>query len=207
MKEWTLTGRIVLSVTSYILSLILFINTSAFDYGDFKTSLITVNVVALIIIGIAFVLSENMLTPIFFICMGFCVPSLMAYSKLGERLFEVNVQNKFSAFSTAVLFLTVIGMLLIAGKLKKLEREYLSQVSNGADEEAIKLITINSLKVYLSFLAGTFFITFLVVVVGFVFLNIRGSTFIAIIIAVLGMALFLGCMYYLSRKWTKHSGK
>ncbi len=207
MKEWTLTGRIVLAVMSYILSLVMFINTSAFDYGDFKTSLITVNVIAFIIIGIAFAVSKNMLTPTFFVCIGFCVPPLMAYSKLGERIFDANVENQFNAFTTAVLFLTVIAMLLIAGKLKKLEQEYLSQISNGADEEALKLITINSLKVYSAFLAGIFFVTFIVVTVGFVFLNVRGSTFIAIITAVLGMALLLGCVYYLSRKWTKNSGK
>ncbi len=207
MKEWTLTGRIVLTVMSYVLSLVMLINTSVFDYGDFKTSLITVNVIAFIIIGIAFAVSKNMLTPTFFVCIGFCVPPLMAYSKLGERLFDSNVENQFNVFTTAVLFLTVIAMLLIAGKLKKLEQEYLSQVSNGADEEAVKHITINSLKVYLTFLAGIFFITFVVVAVGFAFLNIRGSTFIAIITAVLGMSLFLGCVYYISRKWTKYSDK
>lgn len=207
MKEWTLTGRIVLAVMSYVLSLVMFINTSAFNYGDFKTSLITVNVVAFIIIGIAYAVSKNMLTPTFFACIGFCVPSLMAYSKLGERLFDANVDNQFNAFTTAVLFLAVIAMLLIAGKLKKLEQDYLSHISNGADEEAAKLIAINSLKVYLTFIAGIFFITFIVVAIGFVFLNIRGSTFIAIITAVLGMALFLGCVYYLSRKWAKYSGE
>lgn len=207
MKEWTLTGRIVLAVMSYILSLVMFINTSAFDYGDFKTSLITVNVIAFIIIGIAFAVSKNILTPTFFVCIGFCVPPLMAYSKLAERIFDANVENQFNAFATAVLFMTVIAMFLIAGKLKKLEQEYLSQVSNGADEEAVKFITINSLKVYLTFLAGIFLITLIVVTVGFVFLNVRGSTSIAIITAVLGMALFLGCLYYLSKRWTKYSGK
>ena len=207
MKEWTLTGRIVLAVMAYILSLVMFINTSAFNYGDFKTSLITVNIIAFIIIGIVFAVSKNMLTPTFFVCIGFCVPPLMAYSKLGGRIFDFNVENQFNAFTTAMLFLAVIAMLMIAGKLKKLEQEYLLQISNGANEEAVKLIIINSLKAYLTFLAGILFITFIVVDVGFAFLNLSGSIYKAILTAVLGIALFLGCVYYISRKWTKYSGK
>ena len=207
MKEWTLTGRIILATAAYLLSLILLINTSAFMFADFKTILITVNIIALIIIGIGFATTRNMLTPTFFVCVGFCIPSLMAYSKLGQRIFEVNVTNNFNAITTAVFFLMVIIMLLTAEKLKKLEKEYTSLVSNGADEEAVKFITINSLKVYLSFLVAIFAVTFVVITVGFVMLNIKGSTSIAIITAILGIAMAIGCVYYLLRKWSKPSEK
>lgn len=207
MKEWNLTGRTLLATASYVLSLIMFINTSAFDYGDFKTSFITVNIIAFIIIGIVFAATKNMLTPNFFVCMGFCIPSLMAYSKLGERIFEVNVVTEFNALTTAVLFLTVIVMLLTAEKLKKMEKEYVSFVSSGADEETVKNITINSLKVYLTFQAGIFCVTFIVFVVGLALLNLKGSTSIAIITAIFGIAMFFGCLYYLSKKWSKYSGK
>lgn len=203
MKEWTLTVRILLAAASYVLSLIMFVNTSAFGFGDFKTSLITVNIIAFIVIGIVFAVTKNMLAPNFFVCMGFCIPSLMAYSKLGERIFEVNVVTELNALTTSVLFLTVIVMLMTAEKLKKMEKEYLSLVSSGADEETVKLITSNSMKVYLTFLVGVFCVTFIVFVVGIVFLNLRGSTSIAIITAILGIALFLGCVYYLSKKLSK----
>lgn len=201
MKEWTLTGRIVLSALSYILSLVMFINTSAFSYRDFKTSFITLNLIVFIIIGIGYVVSKNMLKPTFFMCIILCIPSVMAYSKLGKSLFEVDVENNFNAFITAMVFLLVVSMLLLAGKLKKVEQEYLSLVSGGADEENAKFSIINSLKVYLAFLAGIFLLAFIVVIIGFVFLNIKGSISIAIVIAALGMALFSGCVYYLSKKY------
>jgi len=203
MKQWTLNGRIILASLSYILSLIMFMNTSAFNYASFKTSLITVNVIAFSIIVIGFGLSKNILTPTFFVCMGLCVPSLMTYSKLADKVFEVNVENNFNAFITSIFLLAVISMLLMAEKLKKAEKEYDALISSGAGEETVKFITINSLKVYLSFLAGIVFLTFIVTVVGVAFLNIKGSLSIAIITATLGITIFLGCVYYISQKWTK----
>jgi len=203
MKEWTLTGRILFASLAYILSLILFINTSAFSYSDFKTSLITVNIVAFIVMAIGYASSKNVLTPAFFVCMFFCVPSVIAHSKLGEAIFEMDVESKFSAPATAVIFLAVILMLLIAGKLKRMEKEYLSLVSSGAEEEDVKLAVTNSLKVYLAFLAGLSMVTFIVVVIGFIFLNLKGSVLIAVATAVLGMALLSGCALYLTNKWSK----
>ena len=138
MKEWTLPIRIILQVLSYLISLMLFINTSAFDYANFKTSFVTVNLLAAIIIGIGYASSRNTGSLVFFVCMGLCVPSLMAYSKLGKSIFEINVDNNFSAFLTAVFFITIILMLLSADKLKKLEKEQDSLIANGADEDEVK---------------------------------------------------------------------
>lgn len=203
MKEWTLTGRIALAALTYVLAFIMFINTSAFSYEDFKTSVITINIVFFIIIAIGYAISKNALASTFFVCMIFCTPSVMAYSKLGKRIFEIDVVNKFDPLITAVFFLMVIMMLLVAGKLKKLEREYLSLVSDGADEEDVKLVITNSLKIHLAFLGGIFSFALGAVVVGFVLLNIKGSTYIAVITAILGIAMFVGCAFYLYRKWMK----
>ncbi|AEV67713.1 hypothetical protein [Acetivibrio clariflavus] len=201
MREWTLSGRIVLSSLAYVLSFIMFINTSVFTYEDFKTSLITVNVIAFIFIGMGYVIYKTVLAPIFFACMFFCAPSVMAYSKLGKAIFDINVTNKFDSLVTAVLFLTIISMLLLAGKLKKAEGEYLSMISDGADEEDVKLITINSLKVYLAFLVGIYSAAIIAAVTGFVLLNLEGSFTIAVITATLGMAMFSGCAFYIYKKW------
>ncbi len=201
MREWTLSGRIVLSSLAYVLSFIMFINTSVFTYEDFKTSLITVNVIAFIFIGMGYVIYKTVLAPIFFACMFFCAPSVMAYSKLGKAIFDINVTNKFDSLVTAVLFLTIISMLLLAGKLKKAEGEYLSMISDGADEEDVKLITINSLKVYLAFLVGIYSVALGAVVIGCILLNIKGTFLIAVITAILGMALFSGCAFYIYKKW------
>ncbi|OPZ83546.1 MAG: hypothetical protein BWY74_04428 [Firmicutes bacterium ADurb.Bin419] len=207
MKEWTLTTRILLAVFAYFLSLLLFVNTSAFEYDNFKTSFITVNVIAAIIIGLGYVTSKNALSPNFFVCMGLCVPSLMAYSKLGKSIFEINVENNFNAYFTAVLYTIVILMLLAAAKLKRLEKEYDTLVSDGADEEDVKQITTNGLKVYSAFIAGVFGITFVAETVGVTFLKVEGSTYTAIITAIAGIILFSGCVYFLSRKWTNQSHK
>mgnify|MGYP000232609492 CR=1 FL=1 len=203
MKEWTLTGRIVLAALAYILAFIMFINTSAFSYEDFKTSVITINIIFFIMIAIGYAISKNALASTFFVCMFFCAPSVIAYSKLGKKIFEIDVVNKFDPLTTAVLFLMVIMILLVAGKLKKLEREYLSLVSDGADEEDVKLVITNSLKIYLAFLGGIFSFALGAVVVGFVLLNIKGSTSIAVITAILGITMFLGCVFYIYRKWIK----
>jgi len=125
----------------------------------------------------------------------------MAYSKLGSELFDINIANKFDALVTAVLFLTIIAMLLLAGELKKLERDYLSMVSDGADEEYVKLVTNNSLKVYLAFLVGIYSVALGAVVIGCILLNIKGTFLIAVITAILGMALFSGCAFYIYKKW------
>jgi len=201
MREWTLSGRIVLSSLAYVLSFIMYINTSVFSYGDLKTSLITVNIITFIMIGIGYAICKSGLTPIFFACMFFCVPSVMDYSKLGSELFDINIANKFDALVTAVLFLTIIAMLLLAGELKKLERDYLSMVSDGADEEYVKLVTNNSLKVYLAFLVGIYSVALGAVVIGCILLNIKGTFLIAVITAILGMALFSGCAFYIYKKW------
>ncbi|WP_010251255.1 hypothetical protein [Acetivibrio cellulolyticus] len=207
MKEWILPVRIILMLASYFLSLVLFMNTSAFDYGDFWTSFITVNVIAVIIIAMCFGVSRNALTPTFVVCMGFCVPSLMAYSKLGAAVFDIDVKSNFNAFFTAIFFVTIILMFLSAGKLKRQENEYISLVSNGADEEAVKNIVINSLKVFFAFLAPIFVLTIVAITFGFIVLNVEGSMPVAIMTAIIGIALFSGSMYYLSRKWSNQSRK
>jgi hypothetical protein len=206
MKEWSLTVRTVLAIAAYILSLILLINTSAFSFGDFKISFIMVNFITAIIIGVGFAVSRNVFEPTFFVCIGLCVPSLMAYSKLGKTIFEINVTNNFNAFFTAVFFVIIIVMLLAAGKLKKLENEYTSLVSNGAEEEDVKVVINNNLKVYFSFLGAVFGVTLVVIIFGFSILNVKGSIYAAIMTAILGVALFSGCVFYLSRKWSKKSG-
>jgi hypothetical protein len=206
MKEWSLTVRSILAIAAYILALMLFINTSAFEFSDFKTAFITVNIITAIIIGIGFFVSRDVLSSISFVCIGLCVPSLMAYSKLGRAIFEINVTNNFNAFFTAILFVIIIVMLMAARKLKKLENEYTSLVSNGAEEEDVKVVINNNLKVYLSFLGAVFGITIVVITFGFSILNIKGSISTAIMTAILGIALFTGCVFYLSGKWSKKSG-
>ncbi len=207
MKEWTLTARIIFAVLSYLLSLILFMNTSAFDFVNFKTSFITVNLLAAIIVGIGYATSRNALSPNFFVCIGLCVPSLMSYSKLGKSIFEINVKNNFNAYLTAVFFIIIVLMLLSAEKLKRLDKEHDNLVSNGADEEEVKNITINGLKVYSVFIAGVFVIAIIAATVGVIVLNFKGSTLIAILTAIVGITLFSGCIYFLSRKWTNQPHK
>lgn len=207
MREWTLIARTILAILSYLLSLVLFMNTSAFDYTNFRTSFITVNVIAAIVVGMGYVTSRNALSPNFFVCMGLCIPSLMAYSKLGKSIFEINVESNFNTFFTAVFYIIVILMLLSAEKLKRLAKEYDTLVSNGADEEAVKNVTTNGIKVYSAFIAGVFVISFVAATVGVIVLNVEGSTYVAILTAIIGIALFSGCIYFLSRKWTNQSHK
>lgn len=206
MKEWSLTIRSILAIAAYVLALMLFINTSAFGFSDFKTAFITVNIITAIIIVTGFSVTRDVLSAISFVCICLCVPSLMAYSKLGKAIFEINVTNNFNAFFTAVFFVIIIVMLMAAKKLKKLENEYTSLVSNGAEEEDVKVVINNNLKVYFSFLAAVFGVAIVAITFGFSILNIKGSISTAIITALLGVALFTGCVFYLSGKWSKKSG-
>ena len=56
-------------------------------------------------------------------------------------------------------------------------------------------------KVYV-FIAGIFILAIIAATVGVFTLRFKGSTLVAILTAIAGIALFSGCIYFLLRKWT-----
>lgn len=207
MKMWTLSIRTVCAFIAYVVSYVLLYYTPlyqdlVYSVGSQVRVFIIINVIVLILVGIAY---KHILTMVNIVCMVFCTPSIMASSKLIKQVLGTKPTQYLFPHFTALLFLIVIVLMLAARRLERLEKESDEILTGGAQRDDVSFIWVSSIKVYSVFLALVSLICLILIAFGFVALQMNASKLIILLTAVTGIALILGCVVFLYRRWVKNN--
>jgi len=119
------------------------------------------------------------------------------------RAFDFQPDHFMPDYVTAFIFLIIVILLMAARWLERLENQTNQMISDGALEDDVNLIRINSLKIYPAFFGLILILCVSLILLGFIAPNIIASKYILIIMAVTGITLIVGSVFYLYRKWVK----
>lgn len=209
MKIWTLSARIVFSIAAYLLSYILLCYSSIYQnfvslFQSPTRTFLIFNITVLVIIGFNYKRFTNV---VIVTCLLFAAPSVMAHSKFLKKLLlgseYTQYPQYFSAHLTALLFFAAVVLLMAARRLERLDKQYDEMISGGALEADVNLIILNNIKMYSVFLVVVLLIGLILIALGFVVPQIKASWLTIIIMVITGIALVIGCVLYLHRRWTK----
>ncbi|MFZ5989506.1 MAG: hypothetical protein ACOYWZ_20610 [Bacillota bacterium] len=211
MKLWTLALRIILALLAYGISFILLFYTPLYQdivywTGSGLRVFIVTNLIAALVTGAAYLLYKNALTVVNIICMTFCTPAVMSHSKLTKQILGINPSKYLTAHYTALLFLAVVILLLVARRLKRLEIESDALILSGANEENVKIILGKSIKLYYMFTALVSVLCIVLIGIGFMVLHINGSKLAIVLTAASGIVLIIGCVVFIYRRWSTVKG-
>ena len=138
MRDKTLLLRMILALAAYMISSALLYDTMArFKFfhlapGQSIKIFIIINVVSLFLIAIA---RKKFLVVLDIICMFFIGTHIIVHSKIVKGSFEINSDIYFPPSISALIVLSVIILLLLAGWLNRFEKGLNKMFSNGAKKK------------------------------------------------------------------------
>ena len=205
MKNLNMILKITFALVAYILSFTLLYYTPVYQEFVYALNspvraLIVVNVINLVVIAVGY---KKILLMVNIVCMVISTPSLLFHSKLIMRAFDFQPDHFMPDYVTAFIFLIIVILLMAARWLERLENQTNQMISDGALEDDVNLIRINSLKIYPAFFGLILILCVSLILLGFIAPNIIASKYILIIMAVTGITLIVGSVFYLYRKWVK----
>lgn len=207
MKLLFLCLRTVAAFSAYIVAFILFQYTPLFHLllnitGSSIGTITAINLTAALLTAIIYMSTRNAFPFVRIMCVVLSIPAVVSYSKLLDKIIGFDIQSYLSINITSFLFFIMIMLLLTAGKLKSLEDEWETLIENKTCEEEVKKILRSRMKFYLFFCSFTTVFYIVMSLFGFIVLDMKGSEQSIIIIAALGVILFISLIIFIYKKWS-----
>lgn len=207
MKIIMLVARVIVAYSAYAISFILLQNTFIFNEFLKKTAstietVVVINLVIAFLIVLAYLFSGNILKVVGSICILFSSVSIVAHSKLLDRMLGFRIESYLSANITSLLLFIMVMLLLTGSKLKRTEGEWDALVAAGVVENDVKVILKEGVRAHLIFVATVSMLFIILWTIAFAAVNVKGSNMVAILSALIGVSLFTGCIIFIYRKWS-----